>query len=235
MPDALEEPASVKDQLPATVDEATEKALQTNATLQSAREDVEAAFAQRDAAKNTYYPHINLELHRSWDRDNNGIDGEDHDTSAFVRMRYNIYNGGSDKARVRETADLINEAKDIRNNTHRELVESMRLAWTAYQAAELQREYLEQHVVDTRQTRDAYLKQFNIGQRTLLDVLDTENELFDAKKAALDSHYDGVIGQYRVLRAMSMVAEVVDVELPKETTPIPSPRQERLAGSPEEE
>jgi len=53
-----------------------------------------------------------------------------------------------------------------------------------------QLKYLEQHLASTEKARDAYRKQFDIGQRTLLDLLDTENELFEAHRAYVNAEHD---------------------------------------------
>ena len=50
--------------------------------------------------------------------------------------------------------------------------------------------YLDQHQTSIEKARDAYRKQFDIGQRTLLDLLDTENELFQAKRAYVNAEHD---------------------------------------------
>ena len=50
--------------------------------------------------------------------------------------------------------------------------------------------YLDQHQLSIEKARDAYRKQFDIGQRSLLDLLDTENELFQAKRSYVNAEYD---------------------------------------------
>ncbi|MGM8892272.1 TolC family protein, partial [Psychrobacter sp. 1Y1] len=57
-------------------------------------------------------------------------------------------------------------------------------------------------------------QQFNLGQRTLLDLLDTENELFEARKDYLESEYDEIIAQYRVLNATGQLLNSLRVTRP---------------------
>ena len=75
-------------------------------------------------------------------------------------------------ARRRETAERINQAKEIRDNTHRQVVESMRLSWVAHQTVKQQLEFFRIYKDSSIKSNLAYQKQFNIGQRTLLDLLD---------------------------------------------------------------
>jgi adhesin transport system outer membrane protein len=53
-------------------------------------------------------------------------------------------------------------------------------------------------VGNNTQTRDAYLQQFNIGQRSLLDVLDSENELYSSSLQLVTSRLNEIGAMYRL-------------------------------------
>ena len=201
--------------MPQNQEDAIRVALENHPTLKSADADVAATIAQYKAAKHAFYPRFDLELGARLGDDLDGTEGRDDDMTAMLRMRYNLYAGGKDQARRNQTARLINEAKEVRNNTYRQVVESMRLSWAAYEATKMQLAYLGDHVEASEKTRDAYAKQFNLGKRTLLDLLDTENELYEAKRSWIDAHYDNLFAQYRILTAMGKLKEAVGVELPE--------------------
>ena len=129
------------------------------------------------------------------------------DLEAMLRMRYNLYRGGSDAARKRATALNVNEARDVRDRSLRQLEETVQLAWAAYQVTNAQLPLLERQVEAALATRDAYAKQFNIGQRTLLDLLNSENEVFQARQSVVSTRADNLFAQYRLLEAMG---ELVD-------------------------
>ena len=211
---------SMKGEMPASREEAVEKAIANNAILQSAAADIRAAQAQREASKSTYYPRVDLELSRTWNEDVQGYEGDEDYMAAMVNMRWNLYNGGRDQARERENAERVSEAKEVRNRTYRQVEESIRLAWAAYQASENQVEYLRLRAEESVNTRDAYAKQFRLGQRSLLDLLNTENEVFDAQRNQSDNRYDGLLAQYRLLRGMSVLTDVLGIELADEADPI---------------
>jgi adhesin transport system outer membrane protein len=65
-------------------------------------------------------------------------------------------------------------------------------------------------------TREAYTKQFNIGQRTLLDVLDAENEYFTASSNYMTGKYIELFGKYRVLASSGKLLESLQVAPPAE-------------------
>jgi adhesin transport system outer membrane protein len=219
-PETVERPAGAEAALPSTVEQAISSGLNNHPTLKSSLADVDAALAQHEASKHAFYPRFDIEVGRTWNEDWDGREGEDEDLTAMLRMRWNLFNGGADTARKQQTAHLINEAKEISNNTQRQVEESLRLSWTAYQSTKDQRDYLQKHVEATKRTREAYTKQFNIGQRTLLDVLDTENEVFEASRAFVTADYTNLFAQYRLLVGMGTFFETLGMELPAEATPL---------------
>ncbi|MCP5407383.1 MAG: TolC family outer membrane protein [Chromatiaceae bacterium] len=204
--------------LPDNLDAAVRTGLDNHPTLKSADADVDAAKAQSQAARNGFYPKFNLELGGTWNDDLDGVEGRDHDLTAMIRMRYNLYSGGRDQARVRQTEELINQAKDVRNRTRRQVVESMRLSWSAYKITGDQLDYLRRHISATEYTRDAYAEQFRLGQRTLLDLLNTENEVFQARRSYQTTLHDHLFAQYRILAAMGALMETLGVSGPSGDT-----------------
>ncbi|PIE25481.1 MAG: agglutination protein [Neptuniibacter caesariensis] len=214
-PEDLEYPELVNIIIPETLVEATEIALSNHPTLQVAEADTMAAVAQYDAAKRNYYPRVHFEVDRTWNDDLDGVEGINEDLTAMFRLRYNLYNGGADQARVRQTQHQIEEAKAVQSNSHREVIQSVELSWNAYDILSRQLGFLEKHVVASQETRNSYHKQFNIGQRSLLDLLDTENELFSAKNDLVNAVHDQMIAQYRVVNGMGTLLDALNLSLPE--------------------
>ncbi len=220
MPVKLSMPGSPESSLPASSDEALKMALANHPTLKSAEADVAATEAQHRAAKSTFLPRVDLELGATNNDNLDGISGNNNNATAMLRLRFNLFNGGRDNARSEQTAYLINSAKDVRDRTRREVIENEELSWNAYTVAKDQLEHLKTHVDSSEQARDAYRKQFDIGDRTLLDVLDSENEVFVSHTAYLNGEYTVAYAQYRILASMGELLETLKVPLPQESTPI---------------
>jgi adhesin transport system outer membrane protein len=213
-PEGLVEPNSPQNAIPETVDEAISQALENHPTLSSAKADVASAHAQHDTASSPFYPRFDFELGTTADNDIDGVRGHNHDVTAMFRMRYNLLNGGRDSARKQETAYLINQAAEIRNNTHRQVEESVRLSWNALETVNSQMDYFRLHVASSEKSRDAYQQQFGLGQRTLLDLLDSENEVFVSSQALVNAEYDQLFAMYRIINSMGALLETVNVALP---------------------
>lgn len=134
----------------------------------------------------------------------------------MLRLRYNLYNGGADQDRAESAAYQLNKAKDLRERSYRNVEESLRLSWSALDLTVQQKEFLSDHVDSASDTVISYEKQYRIGKRTLLDLLNTENELFEARKDYLDAKYDEQYAKYRVMNAAGNLLAALRVQTPEE-------------------
>lgn len=216
LPLSLSKPAAPEGVIPATLEEAEKLAVQSHPILKTAAEDLEARHKQHEVAAAPYWPDLDLEVEQNWEEDFD-VEGEEDNLIVMLRLRYNLFNGFKDSARRAETAHLIGEAREIRNNTERQVIESIRLSWMAYRAVLDRKGYLQQRVNSTQATADSYAQQFNFGKRTLLDVLDTEAEVIDAKQAMVNAEYDGLYSQYRIINGLGSLVVSLGVELPEES------------------
>ena len=79
------------------------------------------------------------------------------------------------------------------------------MAWNNIVRLRQQLPFLREHELSTSKVRVAYMQQFRIGQRSLLDLLDTENELFDARRAMINADYDLKKAEYYWLALSNQV------------------------------
>lgn len=216
LPDHLQSPPALVELLPQSLEEAEEQAIKAHPTLKSAYADLDARVSQYEVAKAPYYPIVDLEVDQHWE-DELDDEGRNDRLIAMLRLRFNLFNGLKDEARRAETAHLISEAREIRNGTHREVIESIRLSWMARQAILDRLDYVRQRVDSASATAEAYTRQFNLGQRTLLDVLDTEAEVIDAKQDLVEATYADYLTQYRILNGLGRLVPAFGLEYPEES------------------
>jgi adhesin transport system outer membrane protein len=216
-PDQLSAPQPFIDMLPATLDEARRQMIENSPLLRSAEADIAATEKQYDAAKSTFYPRFDAELGRTADNDVDGLNGHNNEWQAMVRMRMNLFAGGSNKADLQSKSYLANQALDIRNNGLRQLNEELGLAWNAYNNAAAQLPIAQKYVDHATSVRLAYQKQFSIGERTLLDLLDSENELFTARRRLAEVKSLQLYTQYRIKADMGQLLRSQGVVAPMAT------------------
>ena len=205
--------------LPASLDEALSVALDNHPRLKAADSDIDAAREQHNAAKSVFLPRVHLEIQGTHNENLDGTDGRNDQASIMLRGRYNL-TGGKDMARRQETVYQIDEAKEIRDRTRRQVIESMQLSWNAYETALSQLEFFKIHVEASESALEAYRKQFNLGQRTLIDLLDQENELFQARINLINGLNDVSFATYRILAGTGKLLWALEVPLPEQASNI---------------
>jgi adhesin transport system outer membrane protein len=221
MPDDLVMPVPDADMLPSDSSSGLIFAIKHHPIIKSAQQDINAAQAFSGSVKSNDYPKLSLEISANADNDLVGesglnrfgpnVGGHRNDATVMLRMRYNLYAGGKDAAAKRNAAYKTTEAQEINYRAHREVTESFDLAWNAYEMLGLQKQYIQQHVITSKETQKAYLQQFSLGRRNLLDLLDTENELFQARQDYLEANYDELSARYRLLNVTGQLLDSLRV------------------------
>lgn len=219
------------DKAPATVEDAVKIAYNQHPTLRTALANHEASLAQENSAKSAFHPRVDLDLGVSSDNNigasaNNNLSGTtggyDKGLYAMFRLQYNVLNGGADKARIEQIEFLSEQQKELINRAKREIELDVRLAWNALENANRRLPGLQQRIESAQKTREAYGAQFRIGQRTLLDLLDSENELLSSGIAYTDVYYDRVYACYWLMQSMGKLLETMAIEQREEALTVAS-------------
>lgn len=202
--------------IPNSLQDALNVAVNNNPFLRESIADIAEAKAQHDAAASPYWPRIDGILAANDNRNIDGARGPDKDALAFVELRYNLFRGGADLSRRNETAYELDQSIDIRNRTMREVIESARLTWTTIITAEKRIPQLRKYKIESSKTVVAYREQFKLGKRTLLDLLDAENELFDSNISYTNERFLLLLSKYRILANEGRLLAYLNVAKPTE-------------------
>lgn len=216
LPGDLVKPAPLETTLPGSMDDAEQSAVKNYPLLKSARADVDARQAQYETARRINYPKLDVAVDYKWQTDVDYPQRQENFLANAV-LSFNVFNGLRNKARIAETLHLISEAKEILNKTQRQVVQSVRLSWEAYVAAKERVSFLEEYVKSTGLTAEAFAAQWNIGRRTMFDVLDTQAEYITAKSSLVSARYDKMYAEYRVLSGMGKLVDTLGLQWPEES------------------
>jgi adhesin transport system outer membrane protein len=205
--------------LPENVTAALNAAYVSNPGFKAAIENVRASEANRDVARSNFHPKLDLFAstgveHNSdndFSRHGSNIKGNTRDSRVELQLGINLFRGGSDAARVRQAGAQVNQAIDLREKACRDLRQTLSIAYDETQRLVEQLGYLDQHLSSTGKAREAYHRQFDIGQRTLLDLLDTENEYFSARLAYTSAGYDLLVARARTLASVGQLLHALGV------------------------
>jgi adhesin transport system outer membrane protein len=189
-PETLEAPTFFNAGVEPTSADALKVAYNQNPDLLSTIEDIQASKNEIKTREARYMPKLDLQA-----RKNLGVSSDGRYSSSAadlleLTMNFNLFNGFSDQNAVKMTAEKLNNSKDLRDKACVDTRQIVVIAYNDIQQLKEQEKYRTNHKNSIENAREAYRKQFDIGQRTLLDLLDTENEYFQAKRSLSNTQFD---------------------------------------------
>ena len=189
-PTTLEQPDFYKAGAQATPVEALRVAYLQNPDLLSTIEDIQAAKDEVKVKEGKFLPRLDLQARKNLGTSNDGRNSTNAADVLELTANFNLFNGFSDKAAVGQTIEKMNTANDVRDKACVDTRQLVTIAYNDITQLKEQLGYRDTHQKSIENAREAYRKQFDIGQRTLLDLLDTENEYFQAKRNYANTEYD---------------------------------------------
>ncbi|NJO56199.1 MAG: TolC family outer membrane protein [Rhodospirillales bacterium] len=188
--------------LPQDLGEAVEIARESNPAIDSSLATVEVASERRRAARADYYPRLDLVGSANRENDNNLVRGTSVDMSVVLQATWNLFNGFATTANV---SQAINDYQaSLRNHevVAREVVEQTRLSWNEMTTAKARTELLNNAVAIASEVFDARSKLREAGRETVVNVLDAENEVYNARINLVIAESDGIRAGFQVLQAI---------------------------------
>jgi adhesin transport system outer membrane protein len=164
-----------------------------------------------EARRAAMMPRVDLVARRD-DYSNYQDAGSRDDSRLELRVNFNLFNGGSDVARNRQYRERKNIALDQRDKACRDMRQTLSIAFNETRRLKDQLSYIRLQVDLVEKTRAAYRDQFNIGQRTLLDLLNTQNEYFDARRAQVNADIDLAVAYMRTYAGMGRLLETLELK-----------------------
>jgi adhesin transport system outer membrane protein len=212
------DPATLVDPVPpglpeGDVEDLIKKALAEHPALKSAQYNIEAVKNNYKRGRSPWYPTIDLQLNRSVGHNVGGIAGAEEEQSILVSLQYNLYNGHADVSELKRRIAAIHEQDAFRSRVHRQVVDALRLSWTADKALHEQLPYLRTHVERASTALEYYYEEFLLNKRDLLDVLDAESELNTAQKDEISAIYDAIAARYRVYEGMGKLFPALGLQV----------------------
>lgn len=200
------------DPLPDNIRETLLLAYQGSPVYHAALRNIVASENSVKAEKSNYLPKLDLKARiGSQGYDSLGYDDGQTEGSIGLELRYNLYNGGRDRANIRRALQNVNVAKDQRDLACLNIRQTVQMAFNDTRKIAEQLPILNQHRLAADRVTTAYKQQFDIGQRSLLDVLDIENEFFQASRAWVNARYDLSIATARTLSSMGKLVESLNL------------------------
>lgn len=211
MPDKIYEPTVPESKLPQTLAEALEISEKRNPQLMAAQQVAKSALSSIDVAKSGHYPTLDLQgsfLHGKTKTNLNGgiFKGQSDTSDVQLVMNIPLYTAGSVASRVRESKHLAGQARINVDTTRREIAQATTQSWEDYQSSVASLKSLEEQVRASELALDGVKREEQAGTRTVLDVLNAEQELLDARVSVVTAKRDQVVAAYQLLASMGMMS-----------------------------
>ncbi|MGL4722839.1 MAG: TolC family protein [Desulfovibrionaceae bacterium] len=161
--------------------------------------DVKALQSQVTVSRAGFMPEVYLEGAYNYSYAPSSVTTDMYAASVMLRMDWNLFNGLSDYASLRSDLARARQGRYEVLQLVDLLAEETKNTWNRYVASIEQKNFYSSARKYSAESLETYLKQFQVGQRSLLDVLDAENELYSNSVLEVSASTDSVATQYRIL------------------------------------
>lgn len=216
---AITPPALLGTAFPAQAKVALDTLYKKNPQILAASENIEAAQYEINTRRAAYSPKLDFRARTDHTQNYLGADGQREHNVAELVVSWNLFNGGSDRAREKQTIEKKSLAFDLREKACRDTRQTLLIAYNDVLRLKEQSTHYARQVALLEKTRDAYRDQFNVGQRTLLDLLDTENELLVARRSNVNADTDLTLSYLRTYAGMGTLLEYLGLQRLDAETP----------------
>ena len=199
--------------MPQSIERAALYAIDNNPSLLVSRYNIQGAQALFKQSKKEYYPKVDLEVSQTLndhDELGNGFDQSDDRFKARVVLSYNLFRGGADKAAVQKHVSKVNQEIEIQRDLKRQVIEGLDLSWSAYTMIGQQIKDLKEYSQYSETTLELYKEEYDLGRRSLLDLLSAQNDVINSRSQIISAEYDQLFAKYRVLDAMGLLVVAVN-------------------------
>ncbi len=213
LPGDLMEPPLPDAVLPMDADAAAALISERNPRLKqvlASRASIERQLASNNA---NFLPRFEVEVQGNYKNDVQGDTNRNMDARALVQMRYNLFNGGADKAVSNRLKARIREQNFEVERVKREVEQDVRSDFSALRASREKVSRISSEVESAAKVVDLYFEQFKTSKRSAFDLLESQQSLFAARTTQVGNQYQSVLSGYRVLQKLGLLFTTI-VEAP---------------------
>ncbi|MCT7462668.1 TolC family outer membrane protein [Aliarcobacter cryaerophilus] len=220
--------------MPESKQRATMIAIQNNPSMIVSSYNIKGAQALYREKKSKFMPSVDIEAEQMFNdyTKDNGFDSADDRQRIYAVLNWNLFKGGAHSADLQKSRSTINKELELQRDLKRQTIEGLELSWSAYEMLGKQLTELYKYYEYSEETLSSYQSEYEMGRRTLLDLLSAQNDLISSKAQIINAQMDKLFAQYRILDAMGMlVSSVLDdkdyAKIIKTTTnPLDLPKDE---------
>ena len=197
----LQQPEEVKD-LPREITEAVNYALENNFSLIAAKFEELSALDGVSLSQSSLRPTVTVSGSASHSETSGDADSSSTSLSLNANISIPLYQAGAVYSGIRSAKEEANRRRILVEAARRNVIETSSKAFTAWTTARAQAEALEAEVASAEIALEGVEQEALVGARTVLDVLDAEQERLSAQVRLVRASRDNFVAAYTLLSAL---------------------------------
>ena len=203
-PSSLEDVKQIGFTLPNTIEDALDLALKNNPKILAANYAKEAARYAVKAKKGKLAPSIDVGAAAGRQKENISVDKDDY-WQVQANLSIPLYQSGAEYADIRQAKQTENKYRILWTKTLQDVHAEVVSAWENYMASKAQVESIKSQIKASEMALKGVIREAKVGARTVLDVLDAEQEHLDNQVALVKTHRDEIVSAYALMAAIGQM------------------------------
>jgi outer membrane protein, adhesin transport system len=215
-----------KTRLPASLRATLDEAIASSASLRAAGEAAAATRNDLAIAQGLDSPRVALEARHDLGARTPLVNNA-AGSSVQLTLSLNLFDSGGNRERASEAVQKLDASRQQFLDEYTKAEQNVRTAWNDAVRFEQTEQNTNGFIDSIAKTREAYRAQYEIGQRSLLDLLNSEVEYTSAVRQKVNARADLATARLRLLALTGRVTSQLRLPLANETMVAPAPWPER--------
>ena len=203
-PENLTDVKTVDFDLPLSLEQAMDLAMEHNPQIKAAKYAKDAASYTVKAKKGTLLPQVDVTAAAGHQREQLSVEKADY-WQIHANLTVPLYQSGAEYAGIRQARQLENKYRILWDKTVQDVRARVISAWESYTASKAQVSSIESQIKASKMALDGVIREAKVGSRTVLDVLDAEQEHLDNQVALVQTHRNEIVSAYALLAAIGQL------------------------------
>ncbi|WP_331374197.1 outer membrane channel protein TolC [Sinorhizobium chiapasense] len=201
-PAGIRQPAPASKSMPRSLDQAVATGLRENPQILAAQYAVDSAGFQVKSAEGTMLPGVVLQGAVTRNTGNVGSGLDDTTASVTARLEVPIYQGGAEYGQIRQAKEILGQQRILVDSARASVQQTVVSAYAQLDSALARITASRSQISAANLALEGVIEERKVGQRTTLDVLDSQQDVLDAQEALAGAQRDAVVASYSLLAAM---------------------------------
>jgi outer membrane protein len=188
--------------MPRSLDQAVATGLRENPQILAAQYNVDSAGFQVKSAEGTMLPGVVLQGSVTRNTGNSGAGIDDTTASVTARLEVPIYQGGAEYGQIRQAKEVLGQQRILVDSARASVQQTVVSAYAQLESALARITASRSQISAANLALEGVIEERKVGQRTTLDVLDSQQDVLDAQESLAAAQRDAVVASYALLAAM---------------------------------